>query len=809
MDAIQQDLRAALRALRTQPAFAALAVLTLALGIGAATAMFSVIQNVLLDPFPYVDANRVVMPQIRDARAPESGGQAWFKPREFLEFQAQQEIFSEVIGSTGELLLYTTREGTERLTGTLCTANTFQFLGVPALLGRTLDAGDVRPGAPPVFVMRYNFWQARFNRDPAVLGRTFVLNGVPRTLVGIMPPRFTKGDGDFYLPVAIDPANPEIRERNFRFQARLQPGVTLAQAEAALDAFAHRRAQLFPGEYPAQFVVRVVNWVDNIVRDFRRTLYMLAAAVALLLLIACANVANLLLARASTREREIAIRTALGASRGRIVRQLLLESFLLALLGMALGGVFAHFGIHAIASLIPERAIPDEADLRLNAPALLFSLGMAAITTLLFGLVPAITASRPNLNGALQDAGKGSSSGARGGKLRRVLVVAEVALSLVLLSGAGLLMRSLAKIQTQPLGLETEHVLYVPLALPASTHGPAAAKQRFFRALLPRLAALPGVVAVSSGTSALPLRSFDSPLEIRGQVGAEKLRARFELCSEGYRETLGLRLVQGRWPTAAEFAEARQLAVVNAAFVRRHFPAGDPLGRQVRLARVTPDGQPAEQAWFEIVGVIEDFKNDGVKEPAAPQVFLPDGTSDFGARAVLVRTAGEPLALLSAVRQTIWAQDRAIALNEGASLQYYVSHYAYAAPRFSLLVLGVFAGVGLVLVVLGVYSVTTYAVTRQTREFGVRLALGAQPADILRLVLAQGFGLVALGLACGAAASLAVTRVLASQLWQVSPYDAPTLVAVAALVALVGLAACYFPARRATRVDPLVALRHE
>jgi putative ABC transport system permease protein len=798
-----QDLRHALRGLRRQPGFTLLAVLTLALGIGGATTMFSVVQNILLDPFPYVDAAHVVMPQVRDARNADGAGRAWFKPREFLEFQAQTQVFSDVIGSAPETLLYTTGEGTERLTGTLCSGNMFQFLGVPALLGRTLTPDDARPGAPPVFVMRYNFWRGHFAGNPSILGQTFVLNGVPRTLVGIMPPRFTKGDGELYLAVAIDPADPAVRDKQFRFQARLQPGVTLARAEAALDVFAHHRAQVHPEDYPPDFTIRVVSWVDNIVKDFRQTLYTLAAAVALLLLIACANVANLLLARASTREKEIAVRAALGAGRGRIVRQLLTESFVLAMLGMLVGCVFARFGVNALATLVPERAFPDEADIRLNLAALLFSLGAAAMTAVAFGLVPAWKAARVDLVETLKDGTRGG--GFRRGKFRSALVIAEVALSLVLLSGAGLLLRSFARIQAQDLGFDPAHLLYTPLNLPRGPLDTPAGKQKFFKALLPRIQALPGVVAVTTGTSIMPMRSLDSVVEIRGRPMTEAPHARYELCSEDYFRTLGLKLLRGRLLTATEIDAARPVAVVNETFAHRFFGAAEPIGQRLRLARASAGGD----GWFEIVGVIADFKNDGVQMPAAPEAFLPYTTSAAGDRAILVRTTAEPMAMLHAVQHEIWAVDPGVALAESTSIDGYLSRFAYAMPRFSLLVLGVFAAVGLVLVALGIYSVTAYVVTRQTRDFGVRMALGAERGAVLRLVLFEGFVLIGSGIVIGVACSLAVTRVLASKLWQVSPYDAATLAGVVVVVALTGLAACLVPAWRATRVDPVIALRAE
>ena len=808
MNSIVQDLRYGLRSLRNQPTFTALAVFTLALGIGAATTIFSVIQNVLLDPFPYVDAAHIVMPQIRDANRSDSGGRAWFKPQEFLEYQSHTEVFAEVIASGNSDVLYTTKEGTERFIGVPCSGNMFQFLGVPPLVGRTLTPADTIPGAPPAFVMGYKMWLTRFNLDRAIIGQTFVLNGVPTTLVGIMPPRFTKGDGDAFIAVVIDPADEKIRNRYFRFQARLQPGVTMQQAEAAITLVAQRQAKLHPEDYPAKFTVKIVSWLDNIVRGFRQTLYILAAAVALLLLIACANVANLLLARAATREKEMAVRIALGASRAQIIRQCLLESLLLALLGMAFGCLFAHFGIQLLVAMMPDHAIPAETVIHLNVSVLLCSLGITALTALTCGIVPALQTIRPDVVEALKDSSKGGGGGFRGGKFRSALVVAEVALSLVLLSGAGLLMRSFTKTLSQNLGLETEHVLYTPLTLPPGQYDSAAAKQKLFRALLPRLQALPGVIAVTAGTRTPPLWSLESAIEISGQVGTETWKSRYDLCSEGYFQTLGLRLLQGRLLTSTEIEMSRRSIVVNQTLVNRYFATENPLGRKIKFKSFVVAGAPEGDATFEIVGVIADFKNDGVQEPVSPEAFMPYTTTGSTDRALMVRATGNPLGLLNDIRHEIWAQDRSVALTDSDSIPNYLTKYAYGAPRFTLIVLGIFAGVGLVLVALGVYSVIAYVVSRQTHEFGLRMALGASPADVLGLVMRKGMGLVGLGLAVGMLASLAVTRVLASELWGVSPQDPATFSAALGVVAIAGLAACYFPARRATRVDPMVALRH-
>src|SRR5437867_6766187 len=583
MHSIWQDLRYGGRGLRKQPAFTFLALLALGLGIGAATTIFSVIQNVLLDPFPYTDAERVVAFQIRDSSSSREGDRSVFQVLEFLDYQEQNHVFEDVIGGGFEDILYTTGEGTEQFNGGLATGNMFRFLGVPAALGRTLTPDDAKPGAPPVFVMSYKMWSKHFNQDPSILSRTFVLNGVPTTLVGIMPHRFTKLGADLWKPIALDRADPEGSRRYFMFQARLKPGVSLQQAEADISVIAQRLARVYPQNYPKKFTVKVVSWIDSLVRQFRRTLYTLAAAVGLLLLIACGNVANMLLARATAREKEMAIRASLGASRARLLRQLLIESFLLALAGAAAGCLFAHFGIKALVTAIPDGLIPREAVIRLNVPVLLFSLGVAALTAFVFGLAPALQTARQDLVEPLKDAGRGVSDGFRRGKLRGALVVVEVALSLVLLAGAGLLMRSFVKLQTVDLGFRPENILVARLPLPRGQYQTAASKQHFFRQLLPRLHAPPGVLAATETSTLPPYGGIRSEIDLQGKTHSEKWDAIFQLCSEGYLPTLGLRLMRGRFLTEVEVNDARKVAVVNQTLVNGYFGPEDAIGRRLGL----------------------------------------------------------------------------------------------------------------------------------------------------------------------------------------------------------------------------------
>lgn len=803
------DLKFALRGLRRQPGFAVLAILTLALGIGASTTMFSVIYNVLFDPFPY-NAERVVSPQIRRAERAQDTGRYMYQTAEHLDLMEQSTVFEEVIAGAYEDLLYQTKDGTEGLTGALVSGNTFSFLGVPAALGRTLTPDDCRPNAPPVCVLSYRMWRKYFNEDPDVIGRSIVVNSVPTTVVGVMPLRFTKQNAAVYRPIVLDRADAVGAERFYMFQARLKQGVTLEQAEAEMTVIFQRLQKVYPRNYPEKYVVRVVNWVDNIVGRFRQTLYTLSAAVGLLLLIACGNVANMLLARASGRSREMALRAALGADRGRLIRQLLVESLLLAGGGALFGWLFAWGGIKLLVAYIPDGAIPKEAAIELNVPVLAFSLLLAVVTAVVFGLVPALQTARRDLVEPLKDASKGAGMGSRGGRLRASLVVAEVALSLVLLTGAGLLMRSFVKMQMQDLGFDPERIMGARLPFPRGQYRSAAEKQRYFEQLLPRLAALPGVEAATLSCSVPPYGGYGTEIEIVGQPPPqEQERVLMDLASVDFFKTVGMRLQRGRLFTETEIAEGRSVAVINATFAAKYFPNEDPIGRQIvakRLANM--DGRTAAPT-FEIIGVTTDIRNDGVERTTRPSFEVPYTITGGFERCVLLRAHGRADALVNSVRHEIWAVDPNVAVTDVGTAAGFLQNYAYASSRFSLLVLGVFAGLGLVLVTLGVYSVLAYAVARQRRDIGIRLALGATARDVLGMILGNGFRLLAIGAAIGLVVSIGVGRVLANQLRDVKPHDPLTLIAVVALVGLTGLIACWIPARRATKVDPMVVLREE
>ncbi len=803
---LRQDLVYGLRHFRKQPSFTAAAVVALALGIGASTTIASVIQGVLLDPYPmYRDVDRIVNVRIHDLTSPRAGDRLFFQVPEFLEYQTQARSFAEVIGGHPVDVLYTTPEGAERFDGALTTGNTFTLMGASALLGRTLTLDDARPDATPVFVMSHKLWVGRFGGDPGVLGTRLVLNGVSTTLVGVMPPRISKLGAEVWLPVRLDPADPVEGKNFFMFQARLKPGVTVESANAEMNVLAQRVAKLYPRAYPPRFSVSVVPIIDSVVGPFRTTLYTMAGAVALLLLIACANVANMLLSRAASREKEMAIRASLGAGRARLVRQLLIESALLGLLGSGLGTLLALASIKLLVPVLPEAGIPREARIEIDARVLAFSLGLALLTALVFGLTPALATVRRDLVNPLRDAGKGTSGGFRQRRLSSALVVIEVALSLVLLTSAGLLMRSFIKLQTVSLGLDPDRLLFVRMPL-AERYKTPEAQEVFLRNALPRVRALPGVVAATT-TTGLPLfGGMQLVFDVPGAAHEDAWRAIFQLGDERYFETLGIRLLQGRALSADDDAGSRRVAVVNDAFVKRYLGGSNPLGRII----VTKDepGSRFLAGELEIVGVVADAKNRGIQDPPGPEVVVPYGLGYTPSRAIVVRTAGPPLAALESIKRAIWTVDRSVAV-DATPITSFLARFSYAAPRLGLAIFGAFAGLGLALVVLGVTGVVAYTVSRQTHEIGIRMALGAERSAVLRMTLGMGIRWIALGVVTGVAASLAATRAIASQLWNVSPTDPLTLGAVVVIVAGAGLAASYVPALRATRIDPMVVLRSE
>jgi putative ABC transport system permease protein len=812
VEALWQDLRYALRTSWKSRGFAAVSIVTLGLGIGASTAIFSVIDNVLLEPFPYKGASRIVFPRIHDTQQGQDGGRQGYTATEFLEIAEQNHVFDGMTGALDDLVLYKRGEGTEQLYGARVTPGTFEFFGMPALRGRVLQPADYEPGAPPVFVMRYKTWMTRFNGDPSILGANFVLNGTSRTLVGIMPPRFGWYEADVLIPEKI------TRQAQTGFGGlparwflvgRLKPNVTIQQAEADLTVIANSLAKLYPQDYPAHFTVQVRKLGDSVVGRLEATLYTVLGAVGLLLLIACGNVANLLLARATARQKEFALRAALGAGRARLVRLLMVESLVLALGGAALGILIAWGGLRSLVAAMPPDMIPAESVIELNAPVLVFTIVVAVLTALTFGLIPALQAVRRDLNDPLRDSGKGTGGGVRGGRLRDAVVATEVALSLTLLIGAGLLMRSFVALREVHLGLRADHVFQTQLVLPEDRYKTAAQVTEFVRPLLARLKTTPGVIEAAEASSIPPYGGVQSGIEIAGKTHDKGWQSFLEHVSEGYFRVLRIEFKEGRSFTEAEINDGRKVAVVNDTFARKYLRGENPLGQRVMLNWLETIADPVREPWFEIVGVVADVTNYGLQDPIEPEVWIPYTITGSGAQVLMTRTSQDPATVMNVVRQEVWATDSRVALAYPSTLEDRINERLYAGPRFGFLLMTIFSCIGLVLVTVGVYSVLTYTTARKTREIGIRMALGADGGDVLGLVIREGLRVVTVGIVIGLIMSLALGRVIAAELTGVKAHDPMTLAATTILLVMTGAVACWIPARRAARVDPTIALRYE
>ena len=808
IEEVWHDLRYSLRTLWKAGGFAAVSIATLALGIGAATAIFSVIDNVLLAPFPYQGAARMVFPRIHAAQQAPDEGRQGYTANEVLEFAENNHVLDGLTAAKEDLVLYRHGEGTEQLYGAHVTPGTFEFFGLPALHGRVAQPEDYAPGAPPVFVLRYKTWKERFNGDLSVLNKTFVLNGAARTLIGIMPPRFGWYDADVYIPERLARAAGAAGFPDWFLLGRLRPGVSRLRAEADLTVIANRLAKINPQAYPAHFTVQLRKLGDTVIGRFEETLYTVLAAVGLLLLIACSNVANLLLARATTREKEFALRTALGARRARLVRLLMVESLVLAIAGAALGIFIAWGGLKLLVAAMPQDLIPAETVIALNAPVLLFTLGVAALTPLIFGLLPALQSSRRDLTDPLRDSAKGVGGGFQGRWLRDAVVVGEVALSLTLLIGAGLLMRSFVALRKANLGLRADHVFETAVVMPAERYKTPQQVTGFFRPLLARLGALPGVVDAAESSTVPPYSFETSKLEIAGKTHQDDWQTLLQTVSQQYFRTLRIELKRGRTFSEQEVNDARKVAVVNQTFVRRYFPGETPLGRRIRLASVE-SADPRHDSWFEIIGVVGDVTNNGLQAPAEPEVWVPYTTLGSEGRVLLVRTAQDPSTMMEVVRKEVWAADSEVGLAYPSTLDDRLSKILYAGPRFGFVLMTIFGCIGLILVTVGVYSVLAYSTAQKTHEIGIRMALGAEDTEVLRMVVRTGLRLVIAGMAIGIAISVMLGRLIGAQLEGVTAYDPATLGGTTLLLTMTAALACWIPARRAARVDPMIALRYQ
>jgi putative ABC transport system permease protein len=808
MNLLWQDLRFGIRSLRKDHGFLLACVAALGLGIGSTTAIFSVIDNVLLNPFPYTGSDRIYGFQIVEANGKEAQNRNYFSVPEFLDYERQNRIFTDTMGVWEMTTLMGSGDRLEPLDTDTVTDHTFQFLGVPPLLGRGIVPGDGKPGAPPVFVLSYKKWLSRFGRDPNIVGQTFLLNDKPTTLVGIMPKRFALWGGDIWMPATVDPAEPGAERRNFVLYGHLKPELDVRAAEAELGGLAKRLSTIYPQSYPARFTVRLDRLGYIAVGQFRSALLTLLAAVGLLLLIACANVANLLLARATVRQKELALRMTLGAGRWRIVRQLMTESILLSLAGAAAGNCFASVALSGLIAILPLYTFPDESIISINREVLLATVGVAIATAFVFGLAPALASVRGDLNETLRSGARGNT-GFRRGRMRYALVAGEVTLSMLLLTGSGLLMRTFFLERQIDLGIRTSHVLTTGLTLPAARYRTTDSQARFLGELLPRLAALRGVISAAVALNYPPNGGNATEFEVPGVVHFERWKGSFVPCSRQYFQTIGLRVLAGRLPTADDENGKRKVAVINQSMARKYFGRQDPLGQPLMISALKNAPEPIANPRFEVIGVVSDMKNQGMREAVAPEAFIPYSVAGYGQNVIFMHTVGDPAALNRSLTTEILRLDRAVIPQQTMPLNDILDIGQYARPRFGLVLFSVFAGMGLVLVTIGVYSVVSWTVTQQRHEIGIRMALGASAGDVRSMVLTGTLRFVLVGVAAGSVLAWVVGRVLASQLWGVSGYDPVTLCGVIAVLTAVGLAAAYVPSVRATRVDPAVSLRWE
>ena len=805
LESFGRDVRFGIRGLLRTPGFTLLAIGSLALGIMATTAIYSVLHAVVLDPFPYKDVDRLA--SVRVSNLAQRGFRTGYSVDQFVEIAERNTIFEGVIASTISDVLWTGDGDPQRLRGNHGTFNTFDVMGVPPLIGRTPSASDARPGAEPVVVLGYRFWQRQFGGDLNVVGRQLRLNDTVRTVIGVMPKRFMWRGADVYLPIPFARGTIVENVRNVHLLGRLKPDVTPSRATSDLTPIIADLKQREPQQFPEQWRVDTITFKDTFPSSIARDVWVLLGAVGLLLIIACANVSNLLLSRASARQREMTVRAALGAGRGRLVRQLLTESLVLSLAAAVLGTALAYVGLPALLALVPPRTIPDESEISLNATVLVFTLLISAVTSILCGLAPAIHASRGELATAMREAGRGLAGSSRQALVRKSLVVAEIALSLMLLAGSTVLLRAFLAMQHVELGTTPERILTMRVPLPAQRYPDAARKNAFFRELIDNVGAVPGVAAAAVNTGLHPLGNLRSLVEVRGGAPSPDAVVVHSV-NAGYASAFGIQLVQGRLLTDADATGAQAVAVVNERFVRSRLSGQPALGAVVSIPRLKQPPVAAPNDTFQIVGVVRDTTNVGLAEPIAPEIYVPYTATGL-ANLLLVRTHADPAAVTRAVVSQVYAIDRGQPVTDVLTLDTILRNDQFSTPKFNLVLLSVFASVGLVLAVVGVYGVMASAVAQERQEIGVRMALGADAGSIARMVIGRGSRLLLVGTAIGLIGSIIAGRALAQQVWRVRTIDPATFAAVAAVLMAVGLLACAWPARRAMRIDPIVAIRHE
>jgi predicted permease len=807
---ILQDIRYGFRMLLKNPGFTAVAVLTLALGIGANTAIFSVVNGVLLKPLPYASPDRLV-------RVFESStGQPRFpmSPGNFLDYRDQNSTFEAFALFTRNDLELSLDERPERLSAIRVSAGFFETLGIQPMLGREFRREDEVPDNNRVAILSQAVWQRRFGGDPDIVGRGITLSGNPFTVIGVLPAGVQHVGGDYrslphgdsvdvWWPMSLSSKSPRFAHF-VNTVGRMKPGVPLEQAEADFNAIADRLAREHPNTNDG-WRIRIHSLHEEIVGKTRPTLLVLLAAVVFVLLISCVNVANLMLARATVREREIAVRAALGAGRGRLLRQLLTESMLIAVAGGVAGLLLAKLAISALIALGPSQ-LPRLQMVGIDGRILAFTIIVSLLTGLLFGLAPALQSLKINLNGLLKEGGRSGTGGARARRMRNTLVIAEVASALILLIGAGLLMRSFVKLQQADPGFKPEGVLTMSTSLPFARYSDPEKTVTFYQRLIDQISELSGVQSVGAGSD-LPWTGYDenAGFNIEGKTFPENQEpsGRYHFVTPDYFRTIGVPLLAGRWFDSHDVRQARRVILINQSLARRYWPDEDAVGK-----RITFNDQPKDDDWMTVAGVVGDVKDYPSSLEAEPAFYWPEAQQPNRDMFLVIRTTGNPLALTDAVRREVRTLDKDLAVSEIKALDT-IAEGGLARQRFTLLMVGLFAGIALTLAAIGIYGVMSYLVAQRTHEMGIRLALGARQRSVMTLMLGQGMVLAGSGVAIGLAGAFALTRLMASLLYGVSTTDPLTFLLIAMLLAGVALLACYIPARRASTVDPMVALRYE
>jgi predicted permease len=818
LDNLIRDAVFGFRMLVKNKGFSLVAILALALGIGFSSVVFSIFYNGILHPFTYRDPERLEALEIFDTKDGDRPFRGAFQLDEVAAFRDRNHTLEDLNAITGWDVIYARRGATEQLHGCVMTPNGIDFWGVQPLLGRGFLERDTQPEADPAILLGYNYWQKEFHGDKSVVGTTMMLDNQAHTVIGVMPNRFFLWGADFYKPIAWNRPEPAMRDaiaNNLPFffftTVRAKKNVSSAVVAADLKEIADTLVPIHRDNYPEKFRFAMRPFIEGIIGDLRRTMYLLFASVGLLLFISSSNVAGLLLVHTSGRSKENALRTALGASRARLVRQLLSESFLLGGFGCLAGIFVAYWGLEAAKTLGPALQTPGEADLSLNWHVVLFAVAISFATTLLFGLSPALFAAKKDLRVNLQGASVNESSSQRGGKIRAGLVVGQVGLSMLLLVCAGLVIRSFIAATRFDPGFDTKNLFLAQIHFPGHQYDSVESKRAFIEQTITRLSTLPGIQNAAISFSTPPDGSPRSDdVTIPGKPHDKAWMTEFEACSESYFRTIGLRLLRGRLLSQSDVDSASHIAVVNQTLVEKYFPNEDPIGRQIKFNVLDRIPVAPHDVYFEIVGVVSDFSNYGLQGDIQPEVFFPYTFASFGDRSLIVRTTNDPGFFADTIRRAMAEIDPNPILTHLGTMDTFLHDHDYLQPRFRLVSFGTCAGIGLTLALIGLFGVMSYSVALQTQEFGVRMALGAPRGNILRLVLRKGLLLVGSGIVLGVVAAALSVKIVQSQLWRgVSAFDPATFLLAPVALLAAGVLACYIPARRATAVDPMAALRYE